>query len=87
MMIFIENADQSVRFSRPFIDKNLEDYWKIEENKKYFVFMEELEKKFNVTLNFYGEGDEVGYIIEEDKDKDIIEKIFQYFSFYIEQNI
>lgn len=86
MTIFIENEDQSIRFSK-FFRNDLKDYWKIEEEKKYFIFLEELEKKFNVTLNFYGEGEEVGYIVEENKDKETIEKIFQSFSFYIEQNI
>jgi hypothetical protein len=92
MTIFIENHNQSVRFAKRFPYKDLEDYFKLEEDENYFFFLEHLEDEHSVILDFYGEGDEVGYIVLhdyklEEPSKETIESIFNEFIKYIEEKI
>jgi hypothetical protein len=85
IVIFIENQDQSIKFVKKF-PNNLMDYWKIETNEDYFLFINHLEKKYDVELDFYGEGNEVGYIIESD-DEELIKDVFEEFYNYIKDHL
>lgn len=90
MIVFIENGNQQIRFAKKF-NNTLDDYWKIEDDK-YFNFVEDLENRYNSTLDFYGEGDEVGYCVLDvdggkEPDRETVEKIFNDFASFIEQNI
>lgn len=83
MRIFIENHDRTIFYSRRFRD--LGSYWNIED-ENYFEFIKYLEDKYKVELDFWGEGNEVGYIIET-KDEKLIEEVFNEFYEYIKNNL